>query len=208
MPGRNAWLLARTDRDSVTAAEAIQTGGAVLKRFLGNASPLGSRSIFEVVQSPKGPSDVGRFVIGAARPVLVTASQGDRPFLETGDLVGRVEECAAVRSVAATNPWWVVVNFDWRGPETKIAWPHRAVNALGFESDDPFARDWLLLEARHIGAAVEPDTTLGGEVAAEAGEAVEKVAAAALGVGKVVLFGAGAALVLFLLSKAAGGKNR
>lgn len=207
-PGRNAWLFARTDRDAVDRSEAIQTGGALLKRVLGNASPLGSRSIFEVVQSPKGPSDVGRFVIGAARPVLVTATQDDRPFLPVGDLAGRAEDCKAIRAIKAERPWWVSVEFDWRGPDTVIDWPHRAVNALGFETDEPLALDWLLIEARHIGAAVEPDTSLGGEVAEAGGEVVKAAADAALGAGKLVLFGAGAALALFLLSKFAGGKNR
>jgi len=206
--GRNAWLFARTDRDAVDRADAIQTGGALLKRVLGNASPLGSRSIFEVVQSPKGPADVGRFIIGAARPVLITATQDDRPVLPLGDLIGRHEDCEAFRNVVAKRVWWVSVEFDWRGPDTVIDWPHRAVNVLGFESDDPLARDWLLVEARHIGAAVEPDTSLGGEVAEEAGEVAEAAAKAALGAGKLLLFGAGAALALFLLSKVSGGKNR
>lgn len=205
--GRNAWLLARTDRDAPTRDDVIQSAGAVLKRFLGNASPLATRSIFEVVASPKGADDEGRFVIGAARPVNVTAQHGERPELP-GETTDRFEDCSTVRIVAGQVPWWVVVQFDWRAPDARIPWPRRSVNALGIVTDDDTALDWLLVQAAHEGEAAEPDTTLGGEVADEVKEGAKKAAAVLKPLAWILAGAAGVTLVVIVASKLSSASQR
>jgi hypothetical protein len=182
--GHNLWVLARTDRDGATAEEVRETAGAVLARKLGQASPFGTRSVFEHLSVPG--SDASRYVIGAARPVVVTASQPDtveeamRLSRPEGELLGRHLECDVVRSVNAERPWIVVAEFDWRAPSTQIPWPRHAVNFLGFVTDDPNDLDWLLLAATHTGKARESDTTLLGEVSRETRKAIESAGGAVL----------------------------
>ncbi len=182
--GRNIWVLARTDRDGADLETVLQTAGAVLSRFLGRASPSGTRSIFEVLQSPKGEEDTARFVIGAARPVVVEAFQADspetalqqRPLLSEDEPIARFEECPTIRTVKAERPWYVTAEFDWRAPTTKAAWPRRAVGPLGFPVDTDHGLDWLLLSAAHRGPAEESDTDLLDEVSGETGELIEEAA--------------------------------
>jgi len=183
LPGRNVWTLARTDRDGVALDDVLQTTGAVLKRFLGDASPLGTRGLFEVIQSPKGSENEARFFIGAARPVVVTAKPssgpGDfGPVPPGGELLAALEQLEEHMSVRASHaPWIVTASFDWRAPAVTIPWPRRAVNAFGVPSHtEQHGNDWLLLRARHYGAALEEDSSLSSEVGDTAAEAAKSVA--------------------------------
>lgn len=202
-PGRNVWLLARTDRDAADLEGVLTTTGGVLKRFLGRASPSGTRSIFEVLQSPKDDPHMARFVIGAARPVLVDAVQAsspeqaikDQPIIPSANRTDYFTECPVVRTIAAQRPWFVCVEFDWRGQTTRIAWPRRAVNFLGIPFDTQHGNDWLLISAGHLGKAKESDTDLMDEVSDETADAI---AAAADKVAKT------AGPILFGLAVAAG----
>lgn len=218
------WVLARTDRDGSTHEEVLQSGGAVLTRFLGQASPLGQRTIFEVLQSPKGDEQQARFIIGAARPVLVTAKQDTRGdlfrqltangLLQGGRELGYHTDCAVIRTVKASQPWYVVAEFDWRAPAVRIPWPRRKVNLLGFPEDADQDLDWLLLAAAHQGPAREKDTDLISEVSDETAKEIRKAKKSAeRAVSKAVkplLWGAslaaGAGLVWYLTTNT--GKRR
>lgn len=168
--GNNRWVVARTDRDAPTQSDVLETAGAFLSRVLGDASPTGQRTIFEHIGVPAQPAGQARYVIGAARPVIVTAAQPRTPAgaiefsRPQGRLLGRREDCPVIRSVQAQDPWLVTVDFDWRAPTTTIPWPRRAVNALGFPVDTDTGLDWLLLAATHVGPAQRDDTTLLSEV--------------------------------------------
>ena len=183
-PGRNIWVLGRTDRDAVGHDEVLQTAGAVLSRFLGQASPKGSRSIFEVLQSPKGEEDTARFVIGAARPVIVEAFQAhsaasaleERPLLPADEQIAQREECPVLRTIQADRPWYVTAEFDWRGPSTEAPWPRRMVGPLGIPIDTDHGLDWLLLSAGYRGEAEESDTDLLDEVSDATAEQIKKTA--------------------------------
>jgi len=165
-PGRNVWLFGRTDRDAPSVATAAQTGAAYANRLLTGETIL-------PVSSPLGPDGVQRYYLGAARPVDVTAST-TRPALPppteeakaAGRWLWRQEEQPEPYAVEATQPWYVVVDFDWRGPTTEVdVWPHRAVNFFGLPTERSTQLDWLLLEARHLGPATRPDGDWTGDVA-------------------------------------------
>lgn len=215
-PGRNVWVLVRTDRDAADKAAVLQTAGGVLKRFLGRPSPLGTRDVFEVLQSPKDDPHDARFVIGAARPVLVDAFQAsspegslkEQPLLPPGVRTDYFADCPTPRSVAAQRPWFVTVEFDWRAQTTRTPWPHRAVNFLGMPYETAHGNDWLLVAAGHKGAPQEPDTSLGDEVLDEAAEQATAVVRAA----KPWLLGLGVALgvgsVAYLVWRFGGDRPR
>lgn len=200
-PGRNVWLLARTDRDAADLAGVLDTTGAVLKRFLGRASPPGTRSVFEVLQSPKDTPHQARFVIGAARPVLVDAVQAsspekalsEQPIIPSNVRTDTFTDCPVVRTIAAQRPWFVCVEFDWRGQTTKIDWPRRAVNFLGMPFDTIHGNDWLLVSAGHLGKAKEADTDLLSEVSDETADAIKSAAEGVATTVGPLLFGLGIA---------------
>lgn len=210
-PGRNVWVLARTDRDAADLEDVLQTTGGVLKRFLGKASPSGTRSIFEVLQSPKDDPHQARFVIGAARPVLADAFQAssplaaleEQPKIPEGERTDYFAQCPTPRSIAAQRPWFVTVEFDWRGKTTRIDWPRRAINFLGIPHDTDHGNDWLLIAAGHQGHAQESDTDLLSEVsdetAAQIQGAAKKVARAAAPVLLGVAVTAGVGGVAYLV---------
>lgn len=213
--GRNVWVLARTDRDSADLASVLQTAGGVLKRFLGQASPVATRSVFEVLQSPQDSPHGARFVIGAARPVLVDAFQAssperaiaEQPVIPAEVRTDYFADCPTFRTIQAQRPWYVTVEFDWRAPATAIAWPRRLVNALGMPLPSDQGLDWLLLSAGHRGPAEESDTSLLDEVSDETAEVIEKAANVAkpILVGLALLLGGGA--VAYLVSQY-GGRSR
>lgn len=211
--GRNVWVLGRTDRDGADVAAVLQTAGGVLKRFLGQASPAGTRSVFEVLQSTRDDPHGARFVIGAARPVLVDAFQATSPETAVEQqprLPREVEtdyfaDCPTFRTISAQRPWYVTVEFDWRAPTTKIDWPRRAVDILGVPLFGDQALDWLLLSAGHKGPSEESDTSLLDEVSEDTKrvivEAAEKVANAAKPLLIALAFIVGGGAVVYLVSK-------
>lgn len=179
--GRNRWTLVRTNRDAPTVDEVIQTTGAVLRRFLGNASPLATRGFFEVIQDPHTPGVLGSFIIGAARPVDIVYVSQDPPTREMqslGGILGRSQDCKKVRLVKSNNPWFVVVDFDWRGEAVQIPWPARAVDIFGDQQEQTHSLDWLLAEARLLSPKTQkPDTTLAAEFSSEAKRLAKEAAA-------------------------------
>lgn len=179
-PGRNVWLFARTDRDGPSADTAAQTGAAFANRVLTGETLL-------PISSPGGPpGGVQRYYLGHARPLDVVALQ-ERPPLpapppETTTALAlswrwRHEEQPRPFAIKADVPWYVVVDFDWRGPVTEIdPWPTRAVGPLGIPVERDTELDWLLLEARFLGPATRPDGTWTGDVLKQAKSTAESAA--------------------------------
>lgn len=142
-PGPNAWLIARTDRDQAERIDAIVSVAAFLNRVLSNAGPAGLRGVFQTLHTS---ATGGRFVIGAARPILVTASR-TRPEPPSGLVVnGRSDGSALIRRVRAIEPWFLSVLFEWHGAAVKLPWPHQVASVLGSELSSDLELDWLLLE--------------------------------------------------------------
>jgi hypothetical protein len=163
-PGRNLWLLARTDRDAASNDEVRLTCAAFLTRVLpGAAGPVPPAS-------PGGPSDASRYFLGAARPIDISASQ-DRIRVPKGIETWTREEQPELYAVNAERPWYVLADFDWRGQTTPLPrWPTRVVNDFGVATTDPQHLDWLLLYAAHMGPASRPDGSWSGAVVDKATE--------------------------------------
>lgn len=204
-PGRNRWIVVRTDRDGVDVPDMVQTLGAFLLRVLGRASPQGMEA-HQVLQDPDPPPGaLAAWYIGAARPVVLfdLPSQKYPVGASGGKRLGRSIECKAVRLVKADNPWHFVVEFDWRGPSTWAPWPASHVSNFGIRSQDTRRTDldWLVTEAYHLSDQPQaPDSSLGREItkygkkkAEEAGKAIKEIATAGVSTGLVV---AGVAAVL------------
>lgn len=141
VPGRNCWLVSRTDRDGVGVDGVRSTALVVLRRWLQGASPVSMRSVY----AEHGES----YVIGAARGLSfdITPAAPAMPELRAAALRQRFEECRIVRVVSGREPWWLLVRFSWHGPEVRRPWPRFSVNAIGVEDDNDPSLDWLLLEA-------------------------------------------------------------
>lgn len=181
-PGRNVWVMARTDRDAVSHEEAIQTTANAVRRFLLPITPFGQREAFEHLLQfePKDPRAEARYIIGAARPVEMAAVQGrfgdEIPAMKVPPNCldhRRREECDVLFGLRGERPWFILIAFDWRAPTGVIQWPRRAVNLLGFPFDTDTENDFVLLEACFLGEAQEPDT----DVLEQASDATKKALA-------------------------------
>lgn len=161
--GHNRWVLARTDRDGADPEDVRETAGAFMSKALSSAQPLAQRSLLEFLSPPW--QDATRFVVGAARPVIVQAHQPKsvdeslRLSTPSGRLLGVYTACPTMRTVEAQVPWLVFVDFDWRAPDAVIPWPRRKVNAIGIPQDVDLELDWLLLAAAFEGEAKFDDTS-------------------------------------------------
>lgn len=166
LPGRNVWLLARTDRDGPSPDTAILTAAAWLNRlFPDTGLPAPPPA------SPKGPAGASRYYLGKARPVDISASQ-TRPTLPKGLRGWSVADLPPEYGVDAVKPWYVLVDFDWRGqPFDLDVWPVRTVGTFGWVSSDPTLKaDWLLLDARHVS---ETPSRQDGDWTGDAGKTVQ-----------------------------------
>jgi len=154
-PGRNIWVLGRTDRDAPDTASAIETAAALLARVL---SPQEGNTFAPGVGVPGGPDGAVRYCFGPARPCDLNASQ-TRPMLPPSQEHWTFEaDQPDALALNAEHPWYVLADFDWRGP-TRVfeEWPQRAIDPFGIPIDLPHSLDWLLLEARTFGPATRPD---------------------------------------------------
>lgn len=141
-PGKNAWLVSRTDRDEAERSTVIESAGAFLNRCLNQASPAGFRGVFQVLQASGAG---GRFVIGAARPIMVTATR-TRPEPPEGLRVAAHSAQSFPRSVRAKEPWFLQVVFEWHGGLVRLPWLQHFGPVLGSELASDTELDWLLLE--------------------------------------------------------------
>lgn len=141
LPGYNRWLVSRTDRDGLLSAGVRETALVVLRRWLQQASPVSTRSVYAL-----HPGNY--YAIGSARPLMFDVQQ--KSFeLEHLVVAQRVTDCRIVRTVNAREPWWLCVRFMWRAGPVRTLWPRSSVNAIGVEDDNDQALDWLLIEAAH-----------------------------------------------------------
>lgn len=142
--GQNSWLVQRTDRDAADASDAVESLGAALNRWLNQASPAGLRGVFSTLHAS---STGGRFVIGAARPILCQVHR-DRPPPPEGLVIdGKNEHSPLPRRVRALRPWYLSLTFDWKGGPISIPWPHHFASVLGSTCSSDLDLDWLLLES-------------------------------------------------------------
>ncbi len=145
--GPNSWLVTRTDRDAADAGDAISSLGHFLNRILNPASPAGFRGVFQEIHAT---ATGGRFVIGAARPIIVQAER-DRPSVPDGLAVdGESNGSPRPRRVRALRPWFLSMAFEWHGSDVSIAWPQHFANVLGCEHSSDLDLDWLLLESHKV----------------------------------------------------------
>ncbi len=141
--GPNSWLVQRTDRDAAEAADATASIGHFLNRVLNHASPAGLRGIFQTLHTS---ATGGRFVVGAARPIVVVAAR-DRPPVPDGlEVDGKSDGSALLRRVRSLRPWFLSVTFEWHGGITRLPWPQHFAPVLGSELVSDLDLDWLLLE--------------------------------------------------------------
>jgi hypothetical protein len=153
-PGRNVWVWSRTDRDAPTAEQAMDSAASVMARTLRETPTLVSVSL---------PGGAKRYALNAARPMdIAIAPERPSPLPVPREMRQSVEDQPQAFAVRATNPLFVVVDFDWRGPRTTLdEWPRRAVDSFGFPVDRPMELDWLLLDSYWLGPALREDTTSG-----------------------------------------------
>ncbi len=140
--GSNSWLVARTDRDAADEERAIASFGAVLNKWLNHASPAGLRGIFQTLHTS---ATGGRFVVGAARPALVTVSRERPPPPEGLIVVGKNEGSPFARRVRASRPWYLSCVFEWHGGTIFLPWLHHVTPPLGSDCSSDLELDWLLL---------------------------------------------------------------
>ena len=143
VPGSNSWLVVRTDRDAADAGSAISSLGAVLSAWLNYAGPAGLRGVFQTLHTS---ASGGRFVVGAARPVLAQVSR-DRPPVPQGlTIEARAEDSPFLRRVRALQPWYLSIVFEWHGGPVALPWPIHFAAPLGSSCHSDMDLDWLLLE--------------------------------------------------------------
>jgi|WetSurMetagenome_2_1015567.scaffolds.fasta_scaffold45569_4 hypothetical protein len=162
-PGRNMWLWCRTDRDGPTPDEVIVSACAMMLRTL-----PGTGLNVPPPATPDGPPNGSRYYISPARPLDIFPTQEDpRAGMPPGTKRWTFEEQPQPYAIKASTPWYVLCDFDWRGPVTPILeWPRRTLGPFGFAVDEPLSLDWLLVDARWISAEPgRPDSTTVQEIA-------------------------------------------
>ena len=146
-PGPNSWLVQRTDRDAADAGEAITSLGSFMNHVLQYASSAGLRGVFQVLHTSHTG---GRFVVGAARPILAQAHRDRPPVPEGLVLACSLGEAPPLRRVRALRPWYLSVTFDWHAGLAQLSWPHHFAQVLGSNDRSDLDLDWLLLETHEV----------------------------------------------------------
>jgi hypothetical protein len=143
VPGRQQWLIARTDRDGASAAEvADMVAGFLQFTFRDVQGDQPGSSPEEVF-----PTGNHTWRVSAARPVilLLTPSQTEPPV--SGSIIARREDLEELPLLNASRPWYLVVELWWRGPAASIPWPALQVTWAGTRQRDYTEADWLLLRS-------------------------------------------------------------
>jgi hypothetical protein len=166
-PGRNVWVLERTDADGADLPGVLRTAASVIHGWVEPATPASQRTIFDqVVGKTHDRAAEQRWIAGAARPLELTAVQA-REFDEVPAMQVPASckeyrhhtETGRELSIEAERPWFVLCAFDWRGSSAVIPWPRRAVDRMGFPVSTDERNQWLLLESAWLGLPCEPDPT-------------------------------------------------
>lgn len=186
VPGRQVWIVGRTDRDGASAAEVASMVAGFLeysfRTVTGGPPGSGPNELFATASDPP------EWRVSAARPVrllvpptqslpemessLATELDSADPTGGDGHSVARREELDPLPILVATRPWYVVLEVWWRGPAATIPWPCLQVTWAGTRQRDYSEADWLLLRS------FVPPGTVADPGAESWGEAQETNAAA------------------------------
>lgn len=187
--GANVWRLLRTDRDGASARDIPQMAAAAVRFFLERPTGLGAKHELT-------PTGTNEWRFGSARPFRVLAISRT----ESGLLAAPVGPIVADRhksvpgtipTVQGQRPWWVLVRFDWRAPDTTIDYPAVREGLFG-RSYELQAADWLLDRAVRLPAADPDDRTWGDAMGDRAVAATDEL-------GRVLLPSLGIAALLAIL---------
>ena len=199
--GPQAWRIIRTDRDGATQRELPQMAAAFVRWAVYSGS-LAMGAKHELVAT--GPDE---WRIGDLRPLKVTHVGHDEPYVPPGRLLGdRMHAGTTVPTVVGRKPWWVMVEFWWRGRATTIDYPglHEGLLGRRWQLD---GSDWVLdravaLPREHVR---DPGSQTWAEAQGDAAEAAIRAAAADLG--KTLLgWGSGLGVLALLYLFASRGK--
>jgi hypothetical protein len=207
VPGRQVWLVGRTDRDGASLAEVSRMVAGFLQYSFRDVSggPPGSGAN-EVFSTEKKNAPL-EWRVSSARPVRLlvpptqslvelessmTAALGTAsPAGGEGHVIARREDLDPLPLLVASTPWYIALEVWWRGPASTIPWPCLQVTWAGTRQRDYTEADWLLLRAFvPPGTATDP----GGETWGEAESA--NVAATVDEVKKQLTAGLGTVAVL------------
>jgi hypothetical protein len=150
-PGLNVWRLLRTDRDGAKAGAIPQNAAAAVRYFLGEGlSPEANQMLVPVAKNEWRFDDV--------RPLQVLGvSQKAGQNLPAGEvLADRMAVPGTVPSVRGKRPWWVLLQFWWRGASKRIDYPGVRAGAL-WHSWELNGADWVLDRAVFVAPAAVPD---------------------------------------------------
>lgn len=193
VPGRQVWLVGRTDRDGASVAEVSRMVAGFLQYSFrdveGGPPGSGANEVFTTSRA-KEPLE---WRVSAARPVrllvpptqslvalessmtaaLVTAS----PAGGEGKIIARREDLDPLPLLVASTPWYIALEVWWRGPASTIPWPCLQVTWAGTRQRDYTEADWLLLRSFvPPGTATDPGAETWGEAeAANVADTVDEV---------------------------------
>lgn len=189
--GPQEWRLIRTDRDGASAAELPAFTAAAVRWFIRGAGPAGAERgpLHELI--PIAPNE-WRF--GWVRPLRVISvghePQAMSPGRELADRAKSVPE--TVPTVRGQHPWFIVLRFWWRAPDTRIEFPAMREGIFG-RSYELNGADWVLDRAVQLPPQPDPGDATWTDAT---GQAMAKTAA---DLGKTML-AAGGGLALIALA--------
>jgi len=190
VPGRQVWVVGRTDRDGASQAEVARMVAGFLQHTFrtvqGDQPGSGPNEVF-ATSSGDEPLE---WRVSAARPVrllghpvqsmaeladVLTASllsSSTESETTTQRIIARREDLDPLPLLVASTPWYLALDVWWRGPAATIPWPCLQVTWAGTRQRDYQEADWLLLSSFvPPGAAVDPGDETWGEATAENVEA-------------------------------------
>jgi hypothetical protein len=189
VPGRQVWVIGRTDRDGASTAEVSRMVAGFLQHSFRDVSggPPGSGAN-EVFSTEKKNAPL-EWRVSAARPVrlvgvpsqsvavLETALTTAYPSPSGGRVIARREDLDPLPLLVANKPWYLALELWWRGPPATIPWPCLQVTWAGTRQRDYTEADWLLLRSFvPAGTSTDPgDETWGEATEANVHQTVDEV---------------------------------
>jgi hypothetical protein len=193
VPGRQLWLVSRTDRDGASAEEIANMVRGFLQftfRDVEGGQPGSSPQELLATGDHEWRVSAARPVRLIGKPVPTVAevapilseyllSQSTPGGLAKMQTIATREELDPLPILVAERPWYLVLEVWWRGAEAVIPWPCLQVTWAGTRQRDYEEADWLLLKSFvPPGEVTDPGDATWGEAqtenATEAGEAIVK----------------------------------
>lgn len=204
VPGRQVWIVGRTDRDGASVAEVSRMVAGFLQHTFrdvqGDQPGSGPNEVF-ATSSGDEPLE---WRVSAARPVRLLGHPV-QSMAELGDVltasllssstdsenpqkvIARREDLDPLPLLVASKPWYLALDVWWRGPAATIPWPCLQVTWAGTRQTDYEEADWLLLSSFvPPGAAVDPGDETWGDATAENVEAAVNQVKKQLSAGLIV----------------------